>query len=108
VANPCDRRTLKTLLFLATFHFQLSTLIWLLIPLYAENRRRRVRRRANESQRKLEKNKGIWEDIESKLMNKEEDWSPDTIIGRMRKERIVTVVERKSRYVRMENRACCR
>jgi IS30 family transposase len=73
-------------------------------PLYAENRRRRVRRRANESQRKLEKNKGIWEDIESKLMNKEEDWSPDTIIGRMRKERIVTVVERKSRYVRMERR----
>jgi IS30 family transposase len=37
-------------------------------------------------------------------MNKEEDWSPDTIIGRMRKERIVTVVERKSRYVRMERR----
>lgn len=55
-------------------------------PIYADNRRRRVRRKANERQRKLEKDSIIRERIEEKLMSKEEDWSPDTIVGRMREE----------------------
>lgn len=51
-------------------------------PIYADNRRIRVRRKANEMQRKLEGSK-IWEEIAEKLMSNEEDWSPDTIVGRM-------------------------
>lgn len=55
-------------------------------PIYAENRRKRVRRKANEGQRKLVKDEVIWQEIENKLMNKEEDWSPDTIVWRMEEE----------------------
>lgn len=55
-------------------------------PIYAENRRKRVRRKANERQRKLEQDKDIWDNIEKKLMSKEEDWSPDTIVWRMEEE----------------------
>lgn len=55
-------------------------------PIYADNRRIRVRRRANERQRKLEQDKHQWEEIERRLLSKEEDWSPDTIVWRMKEE----------------------
>ena len=45
-----------------------------------------MRKKANEMQRKLEKDSIIRECIVEKLMSEEEDWSPDTIVGRMREE----------------------
>lgn len=55
-------------------------------PLYAENRRKRVRRIANEKQRKLEKDTAVWKEIEQRLYRTDEDRSPDTIVWRMKEE----------------------
>lgn len=54
-------------------------------PLYAENRRLRIRKECNSKQRKLEKMKER-ESIKRKLLSEDEDWSPDTVIGRIREE----------------------
>jgi transposase, IS30 family len=54
-------------------------------PLYADNRRLRIRRECNNNQRKLEKTRER-ENIKRKLLSKDEDWSPDTIVWRIREE----------------------
>jgi hypothetical protein len=48
--------------------------------LYADRKRLRLRKLANIKQRKLERHKDIREIIKYRLENKEEDWSPDTIV----------------------------
>lgn len=55
-------------------------------PLYAERKRLRLRRLANEKQRKLERDKDVREGIKFRLESNEEDWSPDTIVWRIREE----------------------
>ena len=55
-------------------------------PIQAENIYRDRKMRANKTHCKLSKNDILREEIETKLKNKEEDWSPDGIVWRMKKE----------------------
>jgi IS30 family transposase len=58
---------------------------WLYDPIYANNKSLETRKETNIWRTKLLQ-WNIWAIIESKLHNKDEDWSPDTIIGRMKAE----------------------
>lgn len=62
-------------------------------PIYANNLAKERRRIANQWHTKLLK-WGLWNVIEEKLKSKEEDWSPDTIIGRMKAEWLDVVCEK--------------
>ena len=55
-------------------------------PIKAEKRCKKRRVLANKGNGKLVKNMKLKEKIVSKLMSQDEDWSPDTIAGRMKKE----------------------
>ncbi len=55
-------------------------------PIQAEKTYRCRRRRTNKARCKLLNNEMLRNEIEIKLKNKEEDWSPDDLVGRMRKE----------------------
>ena len=55
-------------------------------PLYAEKIRLKSRKLANKKQRKLENNKDMRDRIKYRLESNEEDWSPDTIVWRIRDE----------------------
>jgi hypothetical protein len=53
--------------------------------IYANNLARELRKQANTSHTKLLKG-NLWAVIKEKLEITDEDWSPDTIIGTMKKE----------------------
>ncbi len=60
-------------------------------PLYAERKRLRTRRKANRKHRKLETDWELREKIKSRLENKHEDWSPDTIVWRIKEETWINI-----------------
>lgn len=62
-------------------------------PIYANNLAKERRKQANISHTKLFKG-NLWRVIEEKLKDKNEDWSPDTIIGRMKEEWLNVVCEK--------------
>jgi len=55
-------------------------------PLIAENTYRNRRTRTNKIRGKLLNNDTLRNEIEVRLQNKEEDWSPDGLVGRMKEE----------------------
>lgn len=59
---------------------------WEYDPIQAENRYRDRRSRTNTERSKLLNNNELRNEIEIRLQNKEEDWSPDGLVGRMKKE----------------------
>ena len=62
-------------------------------PVYAHNLAKEKRLQANISHTKLFKG-NLWSVIEEKLKSKDEDWSPDTIVGRMKEEWYKVVCEK--------------
>jgi IS30 family transposase len=59
---------------------------WDYDPLIAESTYRDRRTKTNKGRCKLLKNEILRNEIETKLKNKEEDWSPDGLVGRMKEE----------------------
>ena len=60
-------------------------------PLIAENTYRNRRTRTNKIRGKLLNNDTLRNEIEVRLQNKEEDWSPDNLVGRMKEEKVFCV-----------------
>lgn len=59
---------------------------WVYDPIQANGIYRDRRIRVNKERSKLLNNNALRDEIEVRLQNKEEDWSPDGLVGRMKKE----------------------
>ena len=60
-------------------------------PIKAENNYRDRRKITNKARCKLLNNDILRNEIEIRLQNKEEDWSPDNLVGRMKEEKVFCV-----------------